>query len=101
MRTIRSLTSGMTKEQVSVIQTNKANDQIEHDGQVERELGQISSVFHPRDHCEHLILKVQIATAYREDQQKLEAAVITNDHHSKVNAEELSHKWEFRQPKTR
>ena len=75
----------MTKEQVSAIQRNEANARIERNGQVERELGQISSAFHPRDHCERLISKVQIATAYREDQQKLEAAVITNDRHSKVN----------------
>jgi hypothetical protein len=58
MRTIRSLTSGITKRQINSTKIY---------GETEIELGKISSTYNPKEFCNRLILAVNIATIYHDD----------------------------------
>jgi len=89
MRTIRSLTSGMTRRQVSEARINARNSRIVNHGEVEHELEKISPVYTEKTFCQRLIGAVKIATTYRKDVD----SVITNERHSKVSPEELARKW--------
>ena len=94
----RSLTSGMNQRQIAAVRTSEANSRIVHNGQIECELGKISSAYNEREFCERIIGSAAIATAYCKDidelaEQKKAASVITNDRHSKVTPEELARKW--------
>ena len=95
LRTVKSLTTGMNQRQIAAVRTSEANSRIVRNGQIECELGKISSAYNEREFCERLIGSVEIATVYRKDidewaEQKKVASVITNDRHSKVTPEELS-----------
>ena len=61
---ISSLTSGMTKQQVSTLQAEQARAQIEAYGEVEHELGKISPVYSVKSFCNCLISSVRVATTY-------------------------------------
>ena len=98
LRTIRSLTSGMSQRQIAAIRMSEENSRIVRKSQIESELGKISSAYIEREFCERLIGSVNIATAYRKDideweEQKKVSSIITNDRHSKVSPEELARKW--------
>jgi hypothetical protein len=97
MRTILSLTSGMSRKQVMALHRSHTNAQIEHDGEVERELGKISPVYNARTFCERALAAVKIATVYRDDVDeqvnRRSAGAITTDRHSQVTPEELARKW--------
>jgi hypothetical protein len=84
MRTIQSLTSRMTRRMIMSLKRNEAKARIEEYGEVEHELGKISSVYSIKNFCECLIGAVNIATTYRADIDKVEechkvAGVVTND----------------------
>jgi hypothetical protein len=64
MRTIQSLTSGMTKRQIQSVIREEATTHSEKNGEVEVQLGNISCVYNPREFCERLISAVNIATTY-------------------------------------
>jgi hypothetical protein len=98
MRTIQSLTSGMTRRKIMSLKRNEAKAQIEEYGEVKHELHKISSVYSIKNFRECLIGAVNIATTYRADINKVEerrkvAGVITNDQHSNVTPKEQSRKW--------
>jgi hypothetical protein len=98
MRTIQLLTSRMTRRKIMSLKRNKAKARIEEYGEVEHELGKISSMYSIKNFCECLIGAVNIATTYRADINKVEvcrkvAGVITNDQHSNMTPKELSRKW--------
>jgi hypothetical protein len=98
MRTIQLLTSGMTRCKIMSLKRNEAKAQTEEYGEVEHELGKISSMYSIKNVCECLIGAVNIAMTYCADIDKVEehrkvAGVITNDLHSNVTPKELSRKW--------
>ena len=100
MRTIRSLTSGMTRQQIQNVQRDDAigNIQIERYGEVEMQLNDISCVYNDRELCDRLISSINIATAHREDVDDWSAtrrafSIISNERHSAVTPEELARKW--------
>lgn len=64
MRTIQSLTSGMTKQQIRSVIREEVTTQSEKNGEVEIQLGNISFVYNPREFCEQLISAVNIVTTY-------------------------------------
>jgi hypothetical protein len=93
MRTIRSLTSGVSKRAIHSMTTH-----LEHQGETDITLGQISEVYDTRNFCERLISTVNIAMAYRKDldtweEQRRVSGVISNDRHSAVTPEEVARKW--------
>ena len=67
MRTIKSLTSGMTRRQIRSVTENEARTQIERYGETDIELGKISCVYDTKEFCDRLISAVNIATTYRDD----------------------------------
>ena len=88
----------MNQRQIAAVRTSEANSRIVRNGQIECELGKISSAYNERAFCERIIGSVAMATAYHKDidelaEQKKSASVITNDRHSKVTPEELARKW--------
>ncbi len=89
MRTIQLLTSGMTRRKIMFLKRNEAKARIEEYGEVEHELGKISSMYSIQNFCECLIGAVNIATI----KCRKVAGVITSDRHSSVTPEELSRKW--------
>ena len=99
MRTIKSLTSGMTRRQIrSVTMENEARTQIERYGETDIELGKITCVYDMKDFCDHLISAVIIATMYCDDidqwnEERRVSSIISNERHSKVTPEELASKW--------
>jgi Reverse transcriptase (RNA-dependent DNA polymerase) len=99
MRTIKSLTSGMTRRQINAARKEENTKvQFEQYGEVEMQLGQISNTHIAKDFCNHLISAVNIATTYREDvdkwiDERKVSSVVTNDRHSKATPEELARKW--------
>jgi len=98
MRTIRSLYSGVSRRQLSALQQDQASSCATRWGQVEVELGKISSTFDEQTFCKSLIGAVNVATTYRADiDEQIEArkvaGVITQDRHSKIGPEELASKW--------
>ena len=67
-------------------------------GKTDTQLGKISCAYNEREFHDGLVSTVQIAMIYQEDVDEIEYkqrvhGVITNDIHSKVMPEELSHKW--------
>jgi hypothetical protein len=63
-------------------------------GEVEGELGKISSLFSDRSFSERIISSVNVATTYRDDiDQRKVSRVITNERHSKVTPENLARMW--------
>ena len=97
MRTIRSLTSGITKQERH-INSAKRSGQLEQYGDTEIELGKISSVYNSKEFCTSLISAVNIASTYCDDvdgwsDERKISSVITNDRHSKATPEELARKW--------
>jgi hypothetical protein len=117
MRTIKSLTSGMTRRQIRSVTENEARTQIEltrrqirsvteneartqieRYGETDIELGKISCAYDTKDFCDHLIFAVNIATTYREDidqwnEERKVSSIISNERHSKATPEELASKW--------
>jgi hypothetical protein len=98
MQNIRSLTSGMTSQQIHSITSDKTKVQVEQYRETDIELGKISCVYNPKDFCERLVSAVNIATTYRDDVDQWEneqkvSSIVTNDRHSKFTAEELARKW--------
>ena len=93
MHTIRSLTSGMNRKQVSKVKREQVCRATARWGEVEKHLCSISPAYDYRIFCERMIYAVKIATAYREDMDAQVSGVMTNDRHSKVTPEELSRKW--------
>jgi hypothetical protein len=61
MRTIRSLTSGITKRQINSTKRDGARTQIKQYGETEIELGKISNTYNPKEFCDRLISAVNIA----------------------------------------
>ena len=64
---IKSLTSGMTRRQVSTLRAERAKAQIKEYGEVEHELGKISPVYSVKSFCNCLISLVRVIMAYRDD----------------------------------
>ena len=95
MRMIKSLTSGMTRQQVSALQAEQAIAQIEEYGEVEHELGKISLVYSVKSFCNHLISLVRVATAYQDDINDLDtvqniSGVVSKDQHTRLTVEEVA-----------
>ena len=67
MRTIKSLTSGMTRRQIRSVTENEARTQIERYGETDIELGKISCVYDTKEFCDRLISAVNIAMTYCDD----------------------------------
>jgi len=72
--------------------------QIDTNGEIEMNLGQILSVYNPRDFTERLISAVNIATAYRDDidaqkEARKLSSIISNDRHSAATPEDLARLW--------
>ena len=93
MRTIQSLTSGVSKRMIHSMATH-----LEYHGETDVTLSQISGVYDAQNFCERLVSTVNIATAYREDldaweEQQRVSGVISNDRHSTVTPEEVAWKW--------
>ena len=98
MRTIRSLESGVPKRKLAAMKQREMDSRVEQWGQVECELGKLSSSLNEKTFCKRLIGAVNIATTYRADideanEKRKESGVLTTDRHSKVGPEELSRKW--------
>jgi hypothetical protein len=55
MRTIRSLTSGMTRRQINYTVSKEAKAETERYGETEIELGKISNVYNTKDFCDCLV----------------------------------------------
>ena len=90
MRTVHSLTSGMTRRQINAVM--ESGTHAERNGEIEMQLGRISCVYNPRDLAESLISAVSIATTYREDIDKQNEArklssIISNDRQFRCNAQ--------------
>jgi hypothetical protein len=86
----------MTRRQINAVREN--GSQIDTNGEIEMNLGQISSAYNPRDFTERLILAVNITTAYRDDidaQNKARklSRIISNNPHSAATPEDLSRLW--------
>ena len=84
MRTIRSLTSGMTKRQIPSVTKDKVRAQIEQHGETEIELGKLSCVYDTKEFCDRLISAVNIATTYRDDidqweEERKASSIISNE----------------------
>ena len=97
MRTIQSLTSGITRQQRQ-INSARSSGQHEQYGDMEIELSKISNVYNYKEFCTSLISAVNIASTYRDDvdgwsDERKISSVITNDRHSKATPEELARKW--------
>jgi hypothetical protein len=95
MRNIRSLTSGMTRQQIHSIMSDETKVQVEQYGETDIKLGKISCIYNPKEFCERLVSAVNIATTYRDDINQWEnerkvSRIVTNDRHSKFTAEELA-----------
>ena len=93
MRTIQSLTSGITKREIRSVLMHS-----EYHGETNILLGQISEVYDTRSFCERLISSVNIVTAYHDDIDSCEeqwkvGGIITNEHHSRVTPEVIARKW--------
>jgi hypothetical protein len=96
MRTVHSLISRMTRRQIDAVREN--GSQIDTNGEIEMNLGQISSVYNPRDFTERLISAVNIATAYCDDidahnEARKLSSIIPNDRHSAATPEDLAKLW--------
>ena len=52
LRMVKSLTSGMNQHQIAAVRTSEANSRIVRNGQIECELGKISSAYNERAFCE-------------------------------------------------
>jgi hypothetical protein len=61
----------MSKRDIKAIRTNEANSRTARYGEVEHELGKISSTFHEKTFCDSWIAAVHIATMYRGDIDEL------------------------------
>jgi hypothetical protein len=98
MRTVRALTSGMTRQDIDSVTKEEGQAQAERYGETEIELGNISNVFNTKDVYDHLISAVNVAMTYRDDidewsnEQKI-SGIISNEPHSKVTPEEIARKW--------
>ena len=98
MRTIKSLTSGMTRRQIRSVTENEARTQIERYGETDIELGKISCVYDTKEFCDRLISAVNIAMTYRDDIDQWEegrkaSSIISDERHLKATPEELASKW--------
>jgi hypothetical protein len=90
MRTVHSLTSGMTRRQINGVM--ESGTHAKRNGEIKIQLGQISCVYNPRNLAESLISAVSIATTYREDIDKQNEArklssIISNDRQFRCNAQ--------------
>jgi hypothetical protein len=105
MRTIHSLTSGMTRQEINAIKRNEAlggrlgDDWMQparHD--IEAQHGMIPCTFNPMDFTERLISAVNIAMTYRKDVDQLSnerraSGIISNERHSAATPEDLARLW--------
>ena len=92
---IKSLTSGMTRQQVSALQAEQAKAQIEEYGEVKHELGKILPVYSVKSFCNRLISSVRVATAYRDDIHDPDTAqnisdVVSKDWHTRLTVKEVA-----------
>jgi hypothetical protein len=76
----------------------ESGKQVEPNGEIEMQLGQILCVYNPRDFTERLISAVNIATTYCEDIDKQNDArklssIISNNRHSATTPEDLARLW--------
>ena len=105
MRTIQSLTTGLTKRQINAIRQEEARGVRPEDSWVqsarpdlELQHGMIPCTLSPRDFTKRLLSAVNIATAYREDidqlsEQRRASGVISNERHSVATPEDLAQLW--------
>jgi hypothetical protein len=98
MRTIRSLSSGISKRQLAGLKQKEVDSRAVLWGEVETVLDQVSPILNERTFCNRLIGAVKVATTYRQDvddaiEKRKASSVITTDRHSKVGPEELASKW--------
>ena len=98
MRTIKSLTSGRTIREVSELRKQQKTAYLDPEPEVDQVLNTISSAMTKKTMCERILESVNIATAFRDDVDKMEetrrqATVLSEDRHSKVSPEELARKW--------
>jgi hypothetical protein len=91
MRTIQSLTSGMTRRKITSLKRNEAKARIEEYGEVEHELSKISSVYSIKNFCECFIGAVNIATTYRADINKVEECHKVLERDSQRTIKEVEH----------
>jgi hypothetical protein len=76
----------------------ESGKQVEPNGEIEMQLGQILCMYNPRDFTVRLISAVNIATTYREDIDKQKNArklssIISNDRHSAATPKDLARLW--------
>ena len=90
LRTIRSVASGIPKRQLATLRQEESSSRAVLWGNVEMELDRLGPTATTRTFCHRLIGAVNIATAFRQDQ---DISVVTTDRHSKVGPEELARKW--------
>ena len=93
MRTIRSLTSGVSKLMIHSMMMHP-----EYCGETDITLSLISEVYDAQNFCERLISSVNITMAYHDDLDAWEehqkvSSVISNDRHSRVTPKEVTRKW--------
>jgi hypothetical protein len=92
MCAIKSLMTGTTG--ISKEQTDSNSIRSTYCGETNLILGQIASVYYPRDFCEQLIFAVSIATVYHDDvveweEQRTVSGIITYERHSKEHPKRL------------
>ena len=93
MRTIQSLTSGVSKWMIHSMTTHP-----EYHGETDIMLSLISEVYDAQNFCKRLISSVNIVMAYRDDLDAWEehwkvSSGISNDRHSRVTPKEVTRKW--------
>ena len=76
MRTIQSLTSGISKREIHSILMHS-----EYRGETDILLGQISEVYNARNFCERLISSVNIVTAYHDGIDSCEQPTMESGQH--------------------
>ena len=95
MQTIKSLTSRMTRRQISALQAEQVKAQIEEYGEVKHELGKILPVYSVKSFCNHLISLVRVVMAYQDDIHDPDKAqnisgVVLKDRHTRLTVEEVA-----------
>ena len=93
MRTIHSLTSGVSKQMIHSMLMHS-----EYHGETDIMLSLISEVYDAWNFCERLIPSTNIAMAYHDEgdaweKQRKVSSVISNDRHSRVTPKEVMRKW--------
>ena len=99
LRDIRSLTSGMSRDQIrEVSKASSISQKVNPRGQVEDHMSKISGTFDEKNFVHRLVSQVHVASHNVESADDLQdhlrlAAVTAGTRHSDVTPEELARKW--------